>query len=100
MSSLKENQQIVDKLNQLLRLDKEFITKIINTRYSVNQNYVESSAICTADESGNDCSGTLGLINTLLVNDKYRISANYDDNMVLCGFSLLKWENGKLIVDI
>ena len=90
---LNNNLRAVKKLNTMLELDPEFTTKIMGTRFPVNDKYADSDFVCT-EMDGRTEAGTLGVLNGLIENnEKYRICATYD-NDVLLRFELLELVDG------
>lgn len=92
MSIRNDNMTIVSRLNQLLRIDPIFTRKIVNTRYFVNDDYINSQGfMCIPDESGRYSAGLIGVINGLINSpDRYRIAAKYNNSNDLQRFALME----------
>ena len=95
LAVVSNNLKIVEKLNEMLSLDKEFTEKMVSTRYLVNEAYANSNFGCLEDESGKCFSGLVGVLNGLITcNDKYTVAVNYNDNKLI-NFSLFTLNDGK-----
>lgn len=88
------NLAIVNNLNALLKIDPNLIGVLVDTRYPVSEEYKKSSFVYTEEGAG-----LIGVLSGLCLNtNKFRFSANYDENEVLVSFSLLEVkEDGKFV---
>ena len=89
--------QVVDQLNKLLKIDRNLTERLVNTRYPVSEEYKQADEFTYMEDTG---AGMIGVLNGLVLDtDFYRIAANYNDNDVLIGFSLLEFvPGGKSVV--
>lgn len=87
--------QVVDQLNKLLKIDRNLTERLVNTRYPVSEEYKQADEFVYSDEGA----GMIGVLSGLVLDtEQFRISANYDDNEVLIGFSLLElFPGGKFV---
>ena len=84
--------QVVDQLNKLLKIDRNLTERLVNTRYPVSEEYKQSDEFTYMEDTG---AGMIGVLNGLVLDvEQFRIAANYDDNDVLIGFSLLEFVPG------
>jgi len=85
---------IVERLNKALRLDRNFVEKLVNTRYVVCDEYANSDEFVCMLEGDIAFAGLLGLLNGLVGElEESRIAGNYDDNGTLICFSLISKES-------
>lgn len=89
--------QVVDQLNKLLKIDRNLTERLVNTRYPVSEEYKLADEFVYSDEGA----GMVGVLSGLVLDtEQFRLAANYDDNDVLVGFSLLEIQPGGKFVSV
>ena len=86
-------QNIVDNLNRILKADNIMLETMLENRQVVNDEYMASDFIFCQDKNDDlPTVNVIGILNSILDNDGYRVAAVYDgvDNTKLVGFSLIK----------
>lgn len=85
--------QVVDQLNKLLQIDRALTEKLVDTRYPVSKEYTQADEFVYMQENDQDIphAGMIGVLNGLVLDtERYRLAANYNDDGLLIGFSLLE----------
>lgn len=88
-------EQIVERLNKALTLDKDLIENLCNTHYPVSEAYMQSDEFVYGE---NDSTGLLGVLNGLAGDlETSRIAGYYDDDDKLTHFSVIQVKDGKYV---
>jgi len=88
-------EQIVERLNKALTLDKDLIEKLCNTRYPVSKEYMQSDEFVYGE---NDSTGLLGVLNGLVGDlEVSRIAGYYDDDDKLTHFLVIPIKDGNYV---
>jgi len=86
-------EDIVNQLNDILKLDKEFITNLVTSYEPMNTKLASSDNIVCAHGTAGYNAGVIGLLNGLIynnINKTTRIAAVYNSNQELLGFKLVE----------
>ncbi len=86
--------KIVEQLNKLLLADRALTEKLVNTRHQVSDAYINlDEFVYMQQDNEPPNAGMIGVLNGLVsegANDQECIAANYDDDMKLIGFLIVK----------
>lgn len=89
-------QDVVDRLNIMLKLDSNFTSQMVNNRLEVNNQFALDKHFVCLFEEGKDVAGLLGILNGLFTSDDgSKIAADYDDKENITKFCLINIQSEK-----